>query len=125
MAEICRDHEPSECLDRIFWHAVAPGIHQAEQVLGVRQTLFGGALAPEGGLRQIGQGLEDNVMRKEPRSRRKKLGIARFDGKGIDVIAQDASVYLINPQGGFEGTIAYGENQETALGKIRKLLDKA
>lgn len=50
----------------------------------------------------------------------------RVDGEGGDyTMNHTASVYLINPQGGFEGTIAYGENQETAVAKIRKLLDKA
>jgi protein SCO1/2 len=50
----------------------------------------------------------------------------RVEGDNGDyTMNHTASVYLINPQGGFEGTIAYGENQETALGKIRKLLDKA
>jgi protein SCO1 len=33
-----------------------------------------------------------------------------------------ASVFLINAEGGFEGTIAYGEAQSTALAKIRRLL---
>lgn len=36
-----------------------------------------------------------------------------------------ASVYLLNAQGQFEGTIAYGENAEVAVDKIRKLLAKA
>lgn len=50
----------------------------------------------------------------------------RVDGDNGDyTMNHTASVYLINPQGGFEGTIAYGESQETAVGKIRKLLDKA
>lgn len=33
-----------------------------------------------------------------------------------------ASVFLINAEGGFEGTIAYGEAQSTALAKIRRLI---
>lgn len=33
-----------------------------------------------------------------------------------------ASVFLINSEGGFEGTIAYGEAKDTALKKICKLL---
>lgn len=33
-----------------------------------------------------------------------------------------ASVFLVNAQGGFEGTIAYGENADTAVAKIRKLV---
>ncbi len=36
-----------------------------------------------------------------------------------------ASVFLVNPKGEFEGTIAYGEDQATAVAKIRKLLGKA
>jgi protein SCO1/2 len=36
-----------------------------------------------------------------------------------------ASVFLVNAQGGFEGTIAYGESMETALAKIRRLLAEA
>jgi protein SCO1/2 len=35
-----------------------------------------------------------------------------------------ASVFLINSQGGFEGTIAYGESQDTAVGKLKKLIAK-
>jgi protein SCO1/2 len=33
-----------------------------------------------------------------------------------------ASVFLVNAQGGFEGTIAYGEDAGTAVAKIRKLV---
>jgi protein SCO1/2 len=33
-----------------------------------------------------------------------------------------ASIYLINAQGEFEGTIAYRESTQTALGKLRRLL---
>lgn len=36
-----------------------------------------------------------------------------------------ASVFLVNSKGEFEGTIAYGEDQATAVAKIRKLLGKA
>ncbi len=36
-----------------------------------------------------------------------------------------ASVFLVNDQGQFEGTIAYGENSDVALEKIRKLLAKS
>lgn len=36
-----------------------------------------------------------------------------------------ASVYLLNPEGQFEGTIAYGESADVAVDKIRKLLAKA
>ncbi len=37
-------------------------------------------------------------------------------------MAHTASVFLVDAQGRFEGTIAYEESRETALGKIRKLL---
>jgi len=33
-----------------------------------------------------------------------------------------ASVFLVNAQGAFEGTIAYRENSDTALAKLRRLL---
>ena len=33
-----------------------------------------------------------------------------------------ASVFLLNDEGGFEGTIAYREDMSTAVGKLRKLL---
>jgi protein SCO1/2 len=31
-------------------------------------------------------------------------------------------VFLVNAEGGFEGTIAYGENADVAVQKIRKLV---
>jgi len=44
-------------------------------------------------------------------------------GDGPDyTMNHTASVFLVNPQGGFEGTIAYGENADTAVAKIRKLI---
>jgi protein SCO1 len=36
-----------------------------------------------------------------------------------------ASVFLLDSNGEFEGTIAYGEDQATALGKLRNLLAKS
>ena len=36
-----------------------------------------------------------------------------------------ASVFLLDDKGDFEGTIAYGEDQATAVAKLRKLLDKS
>jgi protein SCO1/2 len=36
-----------------------------------------------------------------------------------------ASVFLVNAEGGFEGTIAYQEDPATAVAKIRKLLGKS
>lgn len=50
----------------------------------------------------------------------------KVPGEGEDyTMNHTASVYLLNSQGGFEGTIAYGENSATAIDKIRKLLAKA
>ena len=44
-------------------------------------------------------------------------------GEGDDyLVNHTASVFLVNEDGGFEGTIAYGENREIAVGKIRKLI---
>lgn len=44
-------------------------------------------------------------------------------GDGPDyTMNHTASVFLVNPQGGFEGTIAYGENADVAVQKIRKLI---
>ncbi len=44
-------------------------------------------------------------------------------GEGSDyLVNHTASVFLVNARGGFEGTIAYGENSDTAVQKIRKLL---
>ena len=36
-----------------------------------------------------------------------------------------ASIFLINGQGGFAGTIAYGENHETAFAKLARLAESA
>jgi len=46
---------------------------------------------------------------------------------GGDEYAMDhtASVFLLNAKGEFEGTIAYGEANDTALGKLRNLLAKS
>ena len=43
---------------------------------------------------------------------------------GDYIMNHTASVFLINSQGGFEGTIAYGESQDTAVGKLKKLIAK-
>jgi len=44
-------------------------------------------------------------------------------GTGDDyTMNHTASVFLVNAKGGFEGTIAYGENADTAVAKIRKLM---
>jgi protein SCO1/2 len=44
-------------------------------------------------------------------------------GTGADyTMNHTASVFLVNAQGGFEGTIAYGEDAGTAVAKIRKLV---
>lgn len=37
------------------------------------------------------------------------------------LVNHTASVFMIGADGGFEGTIAYGEDRETALGKIARL----
>lgn len=39
------------------------------------------------------------------------------------LVDHTASVFLIGADGRFEGTISYGEDRETALAKIRKLLE--
>lgn len=44
------------------------------------------------------------------------------DADGYYLVNHTASVFLINKDGRFEGTIAYGENTDTAVGKIQKLL---
>ncbi len=44
-------------------------------------------------------------------------------GEGDDYIMNhSASVFLVNNRGGFVGTIAYGEDSNTALEKIRRLI---
>jgi protein SCO1/2 len=44
-------------------------------------------------------------------------------GEGDDyTMNHTASVFLVNAEGGFEGTIAYGENADIAVQKIRKLM---
>jgi protein SCO1/2 len=50
----------------------------------------------------------------------------KVPGAGSDyTMNHTASVFLVNAQGGFEGTIAYQEDATTALAKIRKLLGKS
>lgn len=44
------------------------------------------------------------------------------DADGYYLVNHTASVFLINKDGSFEGTIAYGEPTDAAIGKIRKLL---
>lgn len=44
------------------------------------------------------------------------------DADGYYLVNHTASVFLINKDGSFEGTIAYGEAKDTAIGKIRKLM---
>ena len=41
---------------------------------------------------------------------------------GFYLVNHTASVFLINKDGNFEGTIAYGEPTETAVAKIKKLI---
>ncbi|MDB5530960.1 MAG: hypothetical protein JWR51_4063 [Devosia sp.] len=45
-------------------------------------------------------------------------------GDGAYSMDHTASVFLLNTRGEFEGTIAYGEANATALGKLRNLLAK-
>lgn len=47
-----------------------------------------------------------------------------LDGGGY-TIDHTASVFLLDRQGQFQGTIAYREDMETALGKLRNLLAKS
>jgi protein SCO1 len=47
-----------------------------------------------------------------------------LDGGGY-TMDHTASVFLLDSNGEFEGTIAYGEDQATALGKLRNLLAKS
>lgn len=44
------------------------------------------------------------------------------DADGFYLVNHTASVFLINKDGSFEGTIAYGEAKDVAVGKIRKLM---
>lgn len=46
-------------------------------------------------------------------------------GDGEYSMDHTASVFLLNAKGEFEGTIAYGEANATALGKLRNLLAKS
>jgi protein SCO1 len=47
----------------------------------------------------------------------------KVPGEGADyTMNHTASVFLVNSKGEFEGTIAYQEDQDTALAKIRKLI---
>jgi len=45
------------------------------------------------------------------------------DESGFYLVNHTASVFLIDADGRFEGTIAYGEAKETAVAKIKKLLE--
>jgi protein SCO1/2 len=45
------------------------------------------------------------------------------DSSGFYLVNHTANVFLIDKDGQFEGTIAYGEAKATAEGKIKKLLD--
>jgi len=47
-----------------------------------------------------------------------------LDG-GSYTMDHTASVYLLNSQGGFVGTISFQENQTVALGKLQHLIEKA
>src|SRR5690606_1015002 len=45
------------------------------------------------------------------------------EGDEFYLVNHTASVFLIGADGSFEGTIAYGEPMDTAVGKIRKLVE--
>jgi protein SCO1/2 len=50
----------------------------------------------------------------------------KVPGEGDDyTMNHTASVFLVNSRGEFEGTIAYQEDQDTALAKIRKLIGES
>ncbi len=54
-----------------------------------------------------------------------KVLAEKVPGQGADyTMNHTASVFLVNAEGGFEGTIAYEENPATAVAKIRRLLGK-
>jgi protein SCO1 len=44
------------------------------------------------------------------------------EGNGFYLVNHTASVFLIGADGSFQGTIAYGEPTDTAVGKIKKLV---
>lgn len=44
------------------------------------------------------------------------------DADGFYLVSHTASVFLIDRQGRFQSTIAYGEDTNTALGKIKRLM---
>lgn len=44
------------------------------------------------------------------------------DADGFYLVNHTASVFLIDREGRFQGTIAYGEAMDTAVGKIRRLM---
>jgi protein SCO1/2 len=50
---------------------------------------------------------------------------ANDTGDGFYLVNHTASVFLVGRDGTFQGTIAYGENADTAVGKIKKLVGKS
>jgi protein SCO1/2 len=50
-----------------------------------------------------------------------EMGEARADG--FYLVNHTASVFLIDRDGRFQGTIAYGESMDTAVGKIKRLIE--
>jgi protein SCO1/2 len=54
----------------------------------------------------------------------KPLGVyyARVEGDGSYTMDHTASVFLLDAQGGFRGTIAVGEGDDAALAKLRRLV---
>ena len=100
---------------RIIFVTVDPERDTAES-LGTYLTAFG---SPVIGLRGDAQQTEDA-----------KAAFGVFSEKVEDAASSDylvnhtANVFLIGADGKFEGTISYGEDRETALEKIRKLVER-
>lgn len=46
-------------------------------------------------------------------------------GEGDYTMDHSASMMLFRPDGSFQGTIAYGENDETAVAKLQRLIDNS
>lgn len=54
-----------------------------------------------------------------------RVYVRKVEQEGGYTIDHTATVYLMDADGRFVGTIAYGESDETALGKLRRLIDGA
>lgn len=69
-------------------------------------------------------GAPDKVMEmvKGFRVYAKKVPVDEANPNGDYTMDHTASVFLLDAQGRFKGTIAYGENPETAVQKLQKLM---